>query len=134
MPAISVAGAAFTVFVASVAYTDQITSGTVTTTPTIVRTKTLSSVAFDQTDLNSTMSLEFLYDENTGLFDALQVAIAAATPVAVVVSSALGSWTSASACRSNQRKLRLPLTVSPRARQLSQAQSYLLKPYNTRER
>ena len=96
MPAISVAGAAFTVFVASVAYTDQITSGTVTTTPTIVRTKTLSSVAFDQTDLNSTMSLEFLYDENTGLFDALQVAIAAATPVAVVVSSALGSWTSAS--------------------------------------
>ena len=98
MPAISVAGAAFTVEVGSpaVAYTDQITSGTVTTTPTIVRTKTLSSVAFDQTDLNSTMSLEFLYDENTGLFDALQTAIAAATPVAVVVSSAAGSWTGSS--------------------------------------
>jgi hypothetical protein len=98
MPAVSVAGAAFTVEVGSpaVQYEDQVTSGTVTTTPTIVRTKTLSSVAFDQTDLNSTMSLEFLYDENTGLFDALQVAIAAATPVAVVVSSALGSWTGAS--------------------------------------
>jgi hypothetical protein len=98
MAAISVAGAAFTVEVGTpaVAYEDQITSGTVTTTPTIVRTKTLSSVAFDQTDLNSTMSLEFLYDENTGLFDALQVAIAAATPVAVVVSSAAGSWTGAS--------------------------------------
>lgn len=98
MAAVSVAGAAFTVEVGTpaVAYEDQITSGTVTTTPTIVRTKTLSSVAFDQTDLNSTMSLEFLYDENTGLFDALQVAIAAATPVAVVVSSAAGSWTGAS--------------------------------------
>jgi hypothetical protein len=98
MAAVSVAGAAFVVEIGTpaVQYEDQITSGTVTTTPTIVRTKTLSSVAFDQTDLNSTMSLEFLYDENTGLFDALQVAIAAATPVAVVVSSAAGSWTGAS--------------------------------------
>ena len=96
MPAVSVAGAAFTVEVGYILYTDQITTGTVTTTPTIVRTKTLSSVAFDQTDLNSTMSLEFLYDENTGLFDALQVAIATAAPVPVVVSSALGSWTGAS--------------------------------------
>lgn len=97
MAAVSVAGAAFVVEVGTpaVAYEDQITSGTVTTTPTIVRTKTLSSVAFDQTDLNSTMSLEFLYDENTGLFDALQVAIAAGSPVAVVVSSTLGSWTGA---------------------------------------
>jgi hypothetical protein len=98
MPAVSVAGAAFIVEVGTpaVAYEDQITSGTVTTTPTIVRTKTLSSVAFDQTDLNSTMSLEFLYDENTGLFEALQTAIAAADPVAVVVSSATGAWTGAS--------------------------------------
>lgn len=97
MAAVSVAGAAFIVEIGTpaVQYEDQITSGTVTTTPTIVRTKTLSSVAFDQTDLNSTMSLEFLYDENTGLFDALQVAIAAGTPVAVVVTSAVGSWTGA---------------------------------------
>lgn len=96
MPAVSVAGAAFTVEVGAAQFEDQITTGTVTTTPTIVRTKTLSSVAFDQTDLNSTISLEFLYDENTGLFDALQVAIAAATPVAVEVASALGTFTGAS--------------------------------------
>jgi hypothetical protein len=97
MAAVSVAGAAFIVEIGTpaVQYEDQVTSGTVTTTPTIVRTKTLSSVAFDQTDLNSTMALEFLYDENTGLFDALQTAIAAADPVAVVVTSAAGSWTGA---------------------------------------
>lgn len=95
MAAISVAGAAFTVEVGAVQYEDQITSGTVTTSPTIVRTKTLSSVAFDQTDLNSTMSLEFLYDENSGLFQALQTAIAAATSVAVLVESTTGSWTGA---------------------------------------
>jgi len=92
MPAVSVAGAAFTVDVASVGYEDQVTSGTVTTTPTIVRTKTLSSVAFDQTDLNSTIALEFLYDENSGLYDALQVAIAGAQTVAVDVRSAAGHW------------------------------------------
>jgi len=95
MAAISVAGAAFTVEVGATQYEDQITSGTITTTPTILRTKTLSDVAFDQTDLNSTMSLEFLYDEATGLYDALQTAIAAALPVAVTVESAVGVWTGA---------------------------------------
>ena len=95
MAAVSVAGAAFTVDIATVQYEDQITSGTITTTPTIVRTKTLSDVAFDQTDLNSTMSLEFLYDEASGIYDALQTAIAAALPVAVTVASAVGTWTGA---------------------------------------
>jgi hypothetical protein len=95
MAAVSVAGAAFTVEIGAVQYEDQITSGTITTTPTILRTKTLSDVAFDQTDLNSTMSLEFLYDEDTGMYDALQTAIAGAASVAVLVTSAVGSWTGA---------------------------------------
>lgn len=95
MAAVSVAGAAFTVSIDAVQYEDQITTGTITTTPTILRTKTLSDVAFDQTDLNSTMSLEFLYDENTGIYEALQTAIAAALPVAVEVASAVGVWTGA---------------------------------------
>lgn len=97
MAAVSVAGAAFTVGIGSPAaqYEDQVTSGTITTTPTIVRTKTLGDVAFDQTDLNSTMSLEFLYDENTGLYEALQTAIAAGTAVVVGVESAVGVWAGA---------------------------------------
>ena len=93
MAAVSVAGAAFTVQVGASQFEDQITTGTITTTPTIVRTKTLGDVAFDQTDLNSTMSFEFLYDENTGLYDALQTAIAAGSSVAVTVESATGVWT-----------------------------------------
>jgi hypothetical protein len=92
MPVVSVTGAAFTVDVASVGYESQVTSGTVTTTPTIVRTKTLDSVAFDQVDLNSTISIAFLYDENSGLYDALQTAIAAGNTVAVDVRSAAGHW------------------------------------------
>ncbi len=95
MAVVSVAGAAFTVKVGAVAYTDQVTTGTITTTPTIVRTPTLGDVSFVQTDLNSGVSLDFLYDENTGLYDALQVAIAAGNDVAVEVASATGVWTGA---------------------------------------
>ena len=93
MAVVSVAGAAFTVQVGATQYEDQITTGSITTTPTIVRTKTLGDVAFDQTDLNSAVSIDFLYDENTGLYDALQTAIAGATSVAVTIESAIGVWT-----------------------------------------
>jgi len=95
MAVVSVAGAAFTVKVGAVQYEDQITTGTVTTTPTVIRTKTLSDVAFNQTDLNSTMSFDFLYDESTGIYDALQTSIAAGTAIAMEVESAVGKWTGA---------------------------------------
>jgi len=98
MPAaVSVAGAAFTVSLGTpaVQYECQITSGTVETNPTILRTKTLSCVAYDQVDLISSVSLDFLYDENTGMYEALQTAITAATPVAMTIASAVGEWVSA---------------------------------------
>jgi hypothetical protein len=95
MPAIGVTGAVFTVSIGATQYEDQVTSGTINTTPTIVRTKTLSGVAFDQTDLNSTMTLDFLFDEVTGMYGALQTAIAGAASVAVVVESTSGTWTGA---------------------------------------
>jgi hypothetical protein len=41
------------------------------------------------------MSIEFLYDEASGLYDVIQTAIAGANTIAVVVSSAVGSWTGA---------------------------------------
>ena len=93
MAVVSVAGAAFTVQVGATQYEDQITTGTITTTPTVIRTKTLSDVAFNQTDLNSTISLDFLYDENSGIYDALQTSIAAGTSIGMVVESATGVWT-----------------------------------------
>jgi hypothetical protein len=74
-------------------YEDQVTTGTVTTTPTITRTKTLGDVNFTQTDLNSTISLNFLYDENTGMYDALATAAAAGTSIAIeIASTSGGQW------------------------------------------
>ena len=95
MPAaVSVAGAAFTVDIGGTQFECQITSGTIETNPTILRTKTLSCVAYDQVDLISSVSLDFLYDENTGMYEALQTAITAATPVAMTIASAVGEWVS----------------------------------------
>lgn len=93
MAVVSITGAEFTVTLGATAYTDQITSGTITTTPTVVRTKTLGDVAFNQTDLNSAVSLDFLYDDNTGLYDALQTAIAAGTSVGLTIDGSTGTWT-----------------------------------------
>lgn len=92
MPVVAVAGAAFTVDVASVGYEAQITTGTISMEPTVIRTKTLSDVDFTKTDENTTMSIEFLYDENSGMYEALYTAMAAGTGVAVDVRSASGHW------------------------------------------
>lgn len=93
MAVVSITGAEFTVTVGATAYSDQVTSGTITSTPNIVRTVTLGSVAYNQTDLVSSLSIEFLYDDNTGLYDALQTAIASAASVSITIDGKTGTWT-----------------------------------------
>ncbi len=95
MPATSIAGATFTVTVAAVDYSAQITSGTVTSTSTITRTRTLDGNAFSQTDLISGISLSFLYDDTGGVFEALQTVVDSGASIAVVVDGGTGVWTGA---------------------------------------
>lgn len=94
MPAVGISGAQFTVSVATVAYSDQVVSGTISTTPTITRTRTLSSEAYDLTDLVHAATIEFLYDGDSGMYDALSTAAVAGTSVAVIIAEATGTWTS----------------------------------------
>lgn len=93
MPAVSITGSQFTVTINSTARTDQVISGTITITPTVVRTKTLGSTAFDQTDLNGSAEIEFLYDEDTGMYNALEGAASAGNSVSLVVDGGAGTWT-----------------------------------------
>lgn len=93
MPAVSITGSQFTVTINSTARTDQVISGTITITPTITRTKTLGSTAFDQTDLNGSAEIEFLYDEDTGMYNALEGAAAGGSSVSLVVDGGAGTWT-----------------------------------------
>lgn len=92
MPATSVAGSVFTVDVDGDDYEAQVTSGTVTITPTITRTKTLSSVDFKKTDLASTANLSFLYDGNTGMYDALATHASAGSSASVTIVGSTGTW------------------------------------------
>ena len=95
MPATSIAGATFTVTIATVDYSAQVTSGTVTSTSTITRTRTLDGNAFSQTDLISGISLSFLYDDDAGCFDALQTVVDSGASLAVVVDGGNSNWTGA---------------------------------------
>ena len=86
MPVVSIAGSAFTVQVASTAYTAQVTSGTITQTSTITRTRTLGGGnAFTQTDLISALSVTFLFDGDSGMYNALENAATAGTSLAVTI-------------------------------------------------
>ena len=95
MPATSIAGATFTVTVGATDYSAQVTSGTVTSTSTITRTRTLDGNAFSQTDLISSVSLSFLYDDTAGVFSALQAKVDSGASVAVVIDGGTGEWTGA---------------------------------------
>lgn len=95
MPATSIAGATFTVTVGATDYSAQVTSGTVTSTSTITRTRTLDGNAFSQTDLISAVSLSFLYDNTGGIFAALQAKVDSGASVAVVIDGGSGEWTGA---------------------------------------
>lgn len=95
MPATSIAGATFTVTVATVNYSAQVTSGTVTSTSTITRTRTLDGNAFSQTDLISSVALSFLYDNMGGIFEELQQVVDSGASIAVVIDGGAGEWTGA---------------------------------------
>ena len=86
MPVVSIAGSEFTVQVASTAYSAQVTSGTITQTSTITRTRTLGGGnAFTQTDLISALTVTFLFDGDSGMYNALENAATAGTSLAVTI-------------------------------------------------
>lgn len=95
MPATSIAGATFTVSVGGTDRSAQVTSGTVTSTSTITRTRTLDGNAFSQTDLISSVSLSFLYDDTAGVFSALQAVVDSGASIAIIIDGGTGEWTGA---------------------------------------
>lgn len=95
MAAVAIPGASFTVQVGLTQYEDQVVDGTVVVTPTVTRTKTLGDVAYTQVDYTGSITLSFLYDDNTGLYDALVTAASTGVSVAVTVVGDTGTWTGA---------------------------------------
>ncbi len=96
MAVTSVAGSAFTVTVASTAYTSQITSGTIAVQNNFSMVDTLDDTAYTVTRVKHEVNLEFLYDTETGLFGALQTAAAAGSAVSVTIVGGDAKWTGTS--------------------------------------
>jgi hypothetical protein len=96
MPTTSIAGATFTVSIGATDYSAQVTTGTVTTTSTITRTRTLGpGNAFTQTDLISALSVSFLYDGDSGIYNALSDKADSGASIAVAVTGGTGTFTGA---------------------------------------
>jgi len=85
MAVVSVVGSQCDFKISSTSYSAQVTAGTVTVSPNIARTKTLSDTAYPKTDLVHEASLEFIYDEETGLAGALDTAAIAGTGLSLVI-------------------------------------------------
>lgn len=98
MPAVSITGSQFTVSYNATLVTAQVTEGTITATPTIIRTKTLSDTDFSLTDLVHEVEVSFLYDEEDGFHGAVNTAAIAGTGVAVIISGADAKWTGTMYC------------------------------------
>lgn len=94
MPVTAIAGSSFTVKVGAVAYTSQVTSGTITRTPNIVITTTLGpNKVTTQTDYLDEVSCDFLYDGSTGFYKALADAADSGDSLAVEIVGGSGKWT-----------------------------------------
>lgn len=85
MAVVSVAGSACTFKIGATAYSAQVTAGTITVSPNIARTKTLSDTAYPLTDLVHEASVEFVYDEETGLAGAINTAAIAGTGLSLEI-------------------------------------------------
>lgn len=92
MPAVSIAGSQFTVTYNSVNVSAQVKEGTITATPTITRTKTLSDTDFQITDLVHEVEVTFLYDEESGFHGAINTAAIAGTGVTVSIVGGDAKW------------------------------------------
>lgn len=93
MAVVSITGSQFTVTVGATDYSAQVTAGTITATPNMIRTKTLSDTDYSQSDLVHELSVEFLYDEETGLYGAVNTAAVAGTGLTVTIVGGDAKWT-----------------------------------------
>jgi hypothetical protein len=92
MAVTSIVGSQFTFKLGSTAYSEQVTGGGIDATPAIDRVKTLGGVAYPQTDVVDTASVEFLYDEETGAYGALWTASRTGAALSVEIVGGDAKW------------------------------------------
>lgn len=93
MPPTAITGSQFTFTWATVAYSAQVTGGTIVHDTPVTRIKTLTDVSYDNTDESWSADVSFLYDEETGFYGALTTAASAGTSGAVAIVGGDAKWT-----------------------------------------
>lgn len=93
MAVVTIAGSQFTVTVGATDYSSQVTGGTITHTPTITRTKTLGDMSYKLSDAVHEVQADFLYDEETGFYGAINTAAVAGTALTVSIVGGDAKWT-----------------------------------------
>jgi len=96
MSVTSIAGSAFTVTIGSTPYTAQVTSGSIAVQNNFSMVDTLSATAYTVSKVKHEVTLEFLYDTETGMFGAMHTAATAGTAVTVVIVGGDAVWTGTS--------------------------------------
>lgn len=104
MPVVNIAGSQFTVTVGATDYSAQVTGGTITSTPTVTRTKTLSDTGYKLTDLMWEVQADFLYDEETGFYGAINTGAIAGTGLTVAIVGGDAKWTGTMYCTGHEVK------------------------------
>lgn len=94
----SIAGSQFTVSAGATDYSAQVLAGTITTTPSVSRRKTLGGTSYKQTDIADAVTIDFLYDEEDGFYGAINTAARAGTSLAVVIVGGDAKWTGSLFC------------------------------------
>lgn len=94
MSVVHIAGATFTVTVGTTDYSAQVTSGSISRTANVVKTKTLGpNTVATQTDREDSVDCAFLYDGHTGFYKALHDATDTLTNLTVTIVGSDGKWT-----------------------------------------
>ena len=93
MPISSLTGKEFTVKVDTVDYSGQVTQGSISRNANSEVIQTLSGKATTSIGSEDTASISFLYDQQDGIYDALQAAAGTGTAVALEVKDDVAKWT-----------------------------------------
>ena len=93
MPATAITGGQFTFTFNSVAYSAQVTGGDVIHDTPVTRIKTLTDVAYDNTDESWAANVSFLYDQEDGFYGALTTAQTSGTAGTVALVGGDAKWT-----------------------------------------
>lgn len=95
MPATFTPGSAFRVSAEGDDYSSRVTGGGIDSTPNKERIRTLTAVVYPQSDVEDTFTVEWLYDEDEGLYGFLfaRTRTESADPFSVEIVGGASKWT-----------------------------------------